>query len=139
MFGNTSMYVLYGPALTLRLDLRTNDPRKVLRILAAAKDGPDAPRICQPTGQLTHTVLSSAVVVYSAAAMNKSRTQRARFLLSCVEQLVVRSLKRLISLVSHVSYFTCAIEYVPSNCFITRFDAAVSVLVGPRCPALLTL
>ena len=29
------------------------------------------------------------------------------------------------------------IEYVPSNCFITRFDAVVSVLVGPRCPALL--
>ena len=28
------------------------------------------------------------------------------------------------------------IEHVPSNCFITRFRAAVSVLVGPRCPAL---
>ena len=31
------------------------------------------------------------------------------------------------------------IEYVPSNCFITRFRAAVSVLVGPCCPALLKL
>ena len=29
------------------------------------------------------------------------------------------------------------IEYVPSNCFITRLRAAVSVLVGPCCPALL--
>jgi len=29
------------------------------------------------------------------------------------------------------------IEYVPSNCFITRFRAAVSVLVGPCCPTLL--
>jgi len=28
------------------------------------------------------------------------------------------------------------IEYVPSNCFITRFRAAVSVLVG-CCPAVL--
>jgi len=34
-------------------------------------------------------------------------------------------------------YFTCVIEYVPSNCFITRFRAAVSILVGPCCPALL--
>ena len=34
-------------------------------------------------------------------------------------------------------YFTCVVEYVPSNCFITRLRAAVSVLVGPRCPALL--
>jgi len=40
------------------------------------------------------------------------------------------ALKRLISLV-------CVIEYVPSNCFITRFRAAVSVLVGPCCPSLL--
>jgi len=31
------------------------------------------------------------------------------------------------------------IEYVPSNCFITRFMAAVSALVGPCCPALLKL
>ena len=31
------------------------------------------------------------------------------------------------------------IEYVPSNCFITRFGAAVSVLVGHCCPALLKL
>jgi len=31
------------------------------------------------------------------------------------------------------------IEYVPSKCFITRFRAAVIVLVGPRCPALLKL
>ena len=29
--------------------------------------------------------------------------------------------------------------YVPSNCFITRFRAAVSVLVRPCCPALLKL
>jgi len=29
------------------------------------------------------------------------------------------------------------IEYVPSNCFITRFRAAVGVLVGPCCPAVL--
>ena len=29
------------------------------------------------------------------------------------------------------------IEYVPSNCFITRFRAAINVLVGPCCPALL--
>ena len=28
-------------------------------------------------------------------------------------------------------------EYVPSICFITRFGAAVSVLFGPGCPALL--
>ena len=33
--------------------------------------------------------------------------------------------------------FTCVIEYVPSNCFITRFRAADCVLVGPCCPALL--
>ena len=31
------------------------------------------------------------------------------------------------------------IEYVPVNCFITRFKAAVSALVGPCCPALLKL
>ena len=30
------------------------------------------------------------------------------------------------------------IEYIPSNCFIERFRAAVSVLIGPCCPALLT-
>ena len=29
------------------------------------------------------------------------------------------------------------VEYVPSNSFIERFRAAVSVLVGPCCPALL--
>jgi len=29
------------------------------------------------------------------------------------------------------------VEYVPSNCFVKRFRAAVSVLVGPSCPALL--
>jgi len=29
------------------------------------------------------------------------------------------------------------VEYVHSNCFIKRFRAAVSVLVGPCCPALL--
>ena len=29
------------------------------------------------------------------------------------------------------------IEYVPSNCFITCFRAAVGVLVGPCCPAVL--
>jgi len=29
------------------------------------------------------------------------------------------------------------IEYVPSNCFIQYFRAAVSVVVGPCCPALL--
>jgi len=31
------------------------------------------------------------------------------------------------------------IEYLHSSCFITRFRAAVSVLVGPCCPALLKL
>ena len=29
------------------------------------------------------------------------------------------------------------IDFVPSNCFITRFGAAVSVLVRPCCPAVL--
>jgi len=29
------------------------------------------------------------------------------------------------------------IEYLPSNCFIKCIRAAVSVLVGPCCPALL--
>jgi len=29
------------------------------------------------------------------------------------------------------------VEYVHSNCFTERFRAAVSVLVGPCCPALL--
>jgi len=29
------------------------------------------------------------------------------------------------------------VEYLPSNCFITCFRAAVSVLDGPCCPALL--
>ena len=82
MFGNTSMYVLYGPALALQLDLRADEPRKVLRILAAAKDGPDAPRICQPTGQLTHTALSSAVVVYSAAATASDECSGSRYLLA---------------------------------------------------------
>ena len=46
------------------------------------------------------------------------------------------ALKRLISPVFLFVIFTCVIEYVPSNCFITRFRAAVSVLVGPCCPAL---
>ena len=59
------MYVRYGPAVALQLDLRADEPRKVLRILAAAKDGPDAPRICQPAGQLTHTALSSAAATVS--------------------------------------------------------------------------
>jgi len=34
-------------------------------------------------------------------------------------------------------FYLCLIEYVPSNCFITRFTAAVSVLVGPCCSAVL--
>jgi len=34
-------------------------------------------------------------------------------------------------------YFSCVIEYVPSNCFIKTFRTAISVLVGPRCLALL--
>ena len=29
------------------------------------------------------------------------------------------------------------VEYVPSNCFIERLRAAVSVLVGPCCPVVL--
>jgi len=29
------------------------------------------------------------------------------------------------------------IEHVPNNCYTERFRAAVSVLVGPCCPALL--
>jgi len=29
------------------------------------------------------------------------------------------------------------VEYVPSNCFVQRLRSAVSVLVGPCCPALL--
>jgi len=33
--------------------------------------------------------------------------------------------------------FTFVVEYVPSNCFIKRFRAVVSVVVGPCCPALL--
>jgi len=32
---------------------------------------------------------------------------------------------------------TFTLEYVPNNCFITRFRAAVSVVVGRCCPALL--
>ena len=36
--------------------------------------------------------------------------------------------------VCYMLHFTCA---VPSNYFIERFRAAVSVLVGPCCPALL--
>ena len=48
------------------------------------------------------------------------------------------ALKRLISLVFLVcNIFICVIEYVPSDCFIERFRAAVSVLIGPCCPALL--
>ena len=46
------------------------------------------------------------------------------------------ALKRLISLVFSFVIFTCVMEYVPSNGFITRFRAAVSVLVGLCCPAL---
>ena len=52
------------------------------------------------------------------------------------------ALKRFISLVfSLVIFYLCdkLIEYVPNNCFITRFRAAVSVLVWPCCPALLKL
>jgi len=50
--------------------------------------------------------------------------------------------KRLIFLVSLFvcnTLLTCVVEYVPSNCFIERFRAAVSVLVGPCCPALLNI
>ena len=51
------------------------------------------------------------------------------------------ALKRLIYLVfSFVIFYLCdRICRIPSkfNCFITRFRAAVSVLVGPCCPALL--
>ena len=36
-----------------------------------------------------------------------------------------------------LQYFTCMVEYVPSNCFIQRFRAPVSVLVRPCSPALL--
>jgi len=36
-----------------------------------------------------------------------------------------------------LQYFTCMVEYVPSNCFIQRFRAPVSVLVRPCYPALL--
>ena len=40
-----------------------------------------------------------------------------------------------------LQYFTCMVEYAvsnaPSNCFIERLRAAVSVLDGPCCPALL--
>jgi len=43
----------------------------------------------------------------------------------------------MIHLIYSYVYFTCVTENVPSNCFITRFTAAVSVLVGPCCPALL--
>jgi len=32
---------------------------------------------------------------------------------------------------------TFTLEYVRNNCFITRLRAAVSVLVGPCCPAVL--
>jgi len=50
------------------------------------------------------------------------------------------ALKRLISLVfSFVIFYLCDRKYVHSNCSITRFRAAVSVLVGPCCPALLKL
>jgi len=47
------------------------------------------------------------------------------------------ALKRLISLVLLVCNILCVIEYAPSDCFIERFRAAVSVLIGPCCPALL--
>ena len=48
------------------------------------------------------------------------------------------ALKRLISLVFLVcNIFICVIEYAPSDCFIERFRAAVSVHIGPCYPALL--
>ena len=49
------------------------------------------------------------------------------------------ALKRLIFLVFlFVIFYLCGRpSYVPSNCFIERLRAAVSVLVGPCCPALL--
>jgi len=50
------------------------------------------------------------------------------------------ALKTLISLVFLFVcniLFTCVVEYASSNCFIERFRAAVSVLVGPCCPALI--
>ena len=49
------------------------------------------------------------------------------------------ALKRLICLVFLVcNIFICVIEYAPSDCFLLNvFRAAVSVLVGPCCPALL--
>ena len=48
------------------------------------------------------------------------------------------ALKRLISpVLSFVIFYLCdRICRLSSNCFITRFRAAVSVLVGPCCPAL---
>ena len=48
------------------------------------------------------------------------------------------ALKRLISLVFLVcNIFIFVIEYAPVTVFIERFRAAVSVLIGPCCPALL--
>jgi len=48
------------------------------------------------------------------------------------------AMKRFICLVFLVcNIFICVIEYAPSDCFIGRFRAAVSVLIEPCCPALL--
>jgi len=47
------------------------------------------------------------------------------------------ALKRFALLVFLFVIFSCVVERVPSNCFIQRFTAAASVLVGPCCPALL--
>jgi len=53
---------------------------------------------------------------------------------------ISKCLRNSIEKTDFFSFLVCnillVIEYVPSNCFITRFGAAVSVLVGPRCPAL---
>jgi len=43
----------------------------------------------------------------------------------------------MIFLVFCLYHFACVVEYLLNNYFIKRFRAAVSVLVGPCCPALL--
>jgi len=43
------------------------------------------------------------------------------------------------SMVFSFVIFYCVMEYVPSNCFITCFRTALSVLVGLCCPAFLKL
>jgi len=50
------------------------------------------------------------------------------------------ALKRLIFLVFLfvLQYFAYVVEYISCNCFIKHFKAAVNVLFGPCCPALLT-